>query len=706
MARLSPEIQSGPFTSALFADDLEVVAYAGLLRQPEHCAPRSRFADDNWDFSAVAGIPAYARRPRLLRVDWTSVEHPVWRLCAKELGLALLQPAVGLDRRLADARRLPLPPHNLGHHLNRWRAWFDWLALHGVAHLAEVTQAHCDVWLAGRRLEVDPSTIRADVRDIRLFDDYGPILTLDGYGEGFRPWGSKIAGKVAGCKDLGENSTAVIPDEVYGPLLAAAMFLVQVAGADVLAAREAWQHLQQRKHSYEGVDERLDRHLAGLRRAGLPLPELASFHLASQRGRGILDETDPLRLVNTRLIELQIGVSRGSVTRSARRRARLEAALADLGCSGGGLTAPVATVADPANFGRCQPWHQTFSPYDLQHLTQLIHTACYVVVAALSGLRRSELAEMRRGCVRAEELATGKVRYRVHAKLIKGKPFGGQDERWTVIKEVAQAFSMVESMTDADQPFARYVPEVRLLTLIRWINGPGARAFLAPIPDWHFTGRQFRRTLARLLGFRPHGVLAGKVHLKHISVVTSEGYYGRAGSSAAAFLAEVEQETVVARNETTRRLYADWMAGEPIGGPGRAELTKLFGAVAAEMASFEGSVIDSDRRVAELLRRRADTLHVGPLNNCWFVDPARAHCLKQAGRADATTPLIGMCEPTRCPNATIHPEQVSVWLDNQRHIDKLIANPRVPKQEKERLAVERPRVHAVVQVVSGNRAPR
>lgn len=57
-------------------------------------------------------------------------------------------------------------------------------------------------------------------------------------------------------------------------------------------------------------------------------------------------------------------------------------------------------------------------------------------------------------------------------------------------------------------------------------------------------------------------------------------------------------------------------------GPGRAELTKLFGEVRSDLAAFEGSVVDSDRRLEELLRRLANTLHVGPLNNCWFVDPA------------------------------------------------------------------------------------
>ena len=155
-------------------------------------------------------------------------------------------------------------------------------------------------------------------------------------------------------------------------------------------------------------------------------------------------------------------------------------------------------------------------------------------------MRRSELAEMRRGCMRPEQLANGKMRYRVHAKLIKARPVGGHDERWTVIAEVAQAFAVVEALTDVDQPFARFKPKTRERKFLRWTNGPGAHAFLAPIPPGTFSDREFRRTLARLLGFRPHGVIASKIHLKHVSVVTSEGYYGRAGSSAAAFLAEVE----------------------------------------------------------------------------------------------------------------------------------------------------------------------
>ena len=114
-------------------------------------------------------------------------------------------------------------------------------------------------------------------------------------------------------------------------------------------------------------------------------------------------------------------------------------------------------------------------------------TACYVVVVALSGLRRSELAEMRRGRVHPEQLADGRVRYRIEARMIKGRSFGGEVQRWTVIEEVAQAFALVERLVEDDLPFARIQPSVRYPTLIRWINGEGARSFLTPVPtEWRY----------------------------------------------------------------------------------------------------------------------------------------------------------------------------------------------------------------------------
>jgi hypothetical protein len=686
--------------SATFAPQLDILVVVGARLRPDPSLPKPCFGDDVWDLSAVADIPAYAQMPACLRLDWSTIAHPAFRLCAKEVGLALLQPRIGLDHRLANARRRAVPPHGLVAHLGRWRSWFSWLEVHGVRRLADVTQAHCDAWLVGRLEEVGRAAVHSEVRELRRFADYSALLTTDAYPPGFYPWPGRSAAQVAGWRSAGENTTPVIPDEVFSPLLAAALFLVQVAGPDVLAAREEWQRLMVTPCKGSGLDRRLHRYLAELRRSQQGLPELHPRHLEHQQARGVLDLADPLHRVNLRLIERHIGAYSGSLARAG-RRALVEGAVAELGCAPGGLRTLPAHVVDPADPANRRRWHRGFAPYDIDDLVNLVLTGAYVVVAALSGLRYSELAEMRRGCVRAEQLANGMVRHRIHTKLVKGRPFGGELHRWTVIAEVAQAFAVVEQLIPVDLPFARFNPIARFPKLLRWVNGgEGQRAFLAPVPeDWNFNGRQFRRTLARHLDFRPHGVLAGKVHLKHVSVTTSEGYYGRVGSSAAAFLADVEHERTRARLETTKELYADWVAGRPIAGPGRKELEVLFSSVRQELAALDSSVIATDSRLEDLLRRRAATLHVGTLNYCWFIDPARARCLLQAGRAGATAPLIAMCEPTRCANATIHPEHQPVWLDTTRHLDRLLASPVVPDHEKQRLALERERVHAVADAV-------
>ncbi|MGH2687479.1 MAG: hypothetical protein ACRDKW_01525, partial [Actinomycetota bacterium] len=502
--------------SETFGAELDIAAFIGVRLLDDPALPHPRFCDDVWDLSAIADVPVADRMPCRLRIDWTQIANPTWRICAKEVGLALLQPEVGLARRIPGARRRAVHPHALRRVVLIWRSWFAWMADHGLERLADLTQPHCDAWLAGRQQEVTTSTVLAEVSALRLFADYRTVLTLDVFAEGFRPWGSRTASHVAGWKSGGENATPVIPDDVLGPVLAGALFLVETAGPDVLAARAQWRAIHERatRPSPLTIDERLSGYLAELRRAGRCLPALDSQHLSQLRGRGALNEADPLHRVNLSVGAGSIGVDSHSLV-MPNRRPVLEAALEELGCAPGGISVPVTMVENPTRPGHRQPWHGEFSPWEVEDLGKLVLTACYIVVAALSGLRHGELAEMRRGCVRAELLPNGKMRYRIHGKVTKGRPFGGEAERWTVIEQVAIAFRLAGHLVDEDLPFARLCFGARYPRFVRWVNGPGARAFLAPIPvDWRVNGRQFRRTLARLLGFRPHGVLAGKIHLK------------------------------------------------------------------------------------------------------------------------------------------------------------------------------------------------
>ena len=121
-------------------------------------------------------------------------------------------------------------------------------------------------------------------------------------------------------------------------------------------------------------------------------------------------------------------------------------------------------MSDPTDRYPVRPWHPGFSPLRPRRLANLVLTACYVVVAALSGLRYSELAEMRRGCVHPEQLATARFATGFEARMIKGRPFGGEVQRWTVIEEVAQAFALVERLLSEAELALRPVPARRPAT--------------------------------------------------------------------------------------------------------------------------------------------------------------------------------------------------------------------------------------------------
>lgn len=208
-----------------------------------------------------------------------------------------------------------------------------------------------------------------------------------------------------------------------------------------------------------------------------------------------------------------------------------------------------------------------------------------------------------------------------------------------------------------------------------------------------------RRTLSLELARRPHGVLAGKAHLKHISVATTEGYAGRPGGAQARFYAEVQEEEAKHKTKLAASAYRDYVAGRMPAGPGARSLIKLFRSMDAELADLEitqPTVVASDRHIELLLKKRAATLHVQAANYCWFSDPAKALCLKLAGTPSATKPLAGLCDAARCSQATIHQQHRPIWHSTATTTASFLNNPRVPAGERQRLAAEHDRTLTVL----------
>jgi hypothetical protein len=82
------------------------------------------FDQDVWDFSGVAGMPAYLQ-PSFRRLDFTAVTNPAWRLVAKEHMAALLAPGHDRVHYLPGARRHPLTTTTCAQMLFHLTGWLN-----------------------------------------------------------------------------------------------------------------------------------------------------------------------------------------------------------------------------------------------------------------------------------------------------------------------------------------------------------------------------------------------------------------------------------------------------------------------------------------------------------------------------------------------------------------------------------------------------
>jgi hypothetical protein len=83
----------------------------------------------------------------------------------------------------------------------------------------------------------------------------------------------------------------------------------------------------------------------------------------------------------------------------------------------------------------------------------------------------------------------------------------------------------------------------------------------------HTTSADRSRTLAQELAQRPGGLLAAKIHLKHVSA-TTEGYANRPGGSQALFHAEVQELEEEHHLRLTIDAFHQFQAGQFPAGPG------------------------------------------------------------------------------------------------------------------------------------------
>ena len=695
---------------------LDICAAAGLRVEPG--MPRPVFDQDVWDFSGVMGLPAYLQ-PSLKRMDFTAITSPAWRLVAKEHITALLVPGHERVRHLPGARRHALTLTTCALLLIELTAWLNWLAGRGITSLAQVTSVHCHTYAAERARRTDsdgnvtgdspPAYYRA-IQAVGELASYRQLYTADRYDAGLRP-ADGVTTSGVGLR-LAENKTPVVPGAILQPMLAAALYMTGVLGPHVIAMLTGRRAAIARRESARknpgwypealtDVLQVIAAHVAD----GRPLDQVPADQVQARLRDGRMRQDDPLLTVSAEALAREAGYRQSMLAQwLPQLRPALEDAVRQVGIAP--PWARDAAQADRADGEGAIRWTEPLSDLHARDLADYLRTASIIVIAAISGMRKSELCELATGCcLPPREVMPGLFRYKIASTLIKGQPHGGTPDEWVVTKEVYDAAGiaaqLLGSPPDGSPLFGRFNLAVACRGFRGWVNGPaGQRLGLAPIPPGTVNLRMLRRTLAVELAYRPGGLLAAKIHLKHVSVVTTEGYANRPGGSQARFLTEVGKEEQRRNLALIQAEYDNYKSGIMPSGPGARDLAGFF-ATASGQPSGPGhqppAVIPGDQQIRAMLARRARTLHLGPANFCWFTDPAKALCLRQAGTPGTDQPLLAMCDSARCPQATHHPCHREIWAEAvTQHEEFIAALPRSQATEKARLQRELDRARHVL----------
>ena len=689
---------------------------------------RPMFADDQWDFTEVIGLPRQMSRVSR-RFDFTPIVSTRWRLLAKEQIMAMLAPRHDAVMPLPHAYRTPLHLLTVFGRLAELTRFLNWLASQGTTSLGDVDEECCEAWLAHRRYLLDasghvvgersPATRRAAAQAVADLVTHRELFTTDRVPTGLRPWRGAAPSVVAEMPcGTGQNKTRPVSDSLLQPMLAAALYLTSTLGPHAPGLLEQVRDADQRwslKHGEHVLSGRLPAReitqvLEGYRHDGASRCRWPpTGHVIRKRLEDGWSPDDPLAPVSLGLIARQAGFTQfwsQWIPPPART---------DRGDAGGrrgrkavrSATPPPSTRADGQ--GSQVSVDGTAAPrLEAVALTGIIRTASITLLAAVSGMRSSELMELEVGCCRPHE-EHGLVRYRLaRLKVIKDQPHGGTPDEWVVIEPAYQAAQLLERLHDNPQPgkplLGRFAFDVRYQWFRDWVNGPAAqRLGLAPIPDDPVSLRALRRTLSIELAYRPGGMLAAKLHLKHIAVATTEGYASRPGGAQAELLAEVNKHEAEHNLELVWAELRNYQQGIMPAGPGARELTEFFAHIDGKLTASEHGAPKtqaSDRDILNLMTKRARTLHLGTANYCWFTDPARALCLKLAGTPAADKPLIGMCDSARCPQATHHPCHHPVWAEHAENTKAFLGQlGPTRKTEKARLQADRDRALRVLDAI-------
>ena len=367
----------------------------------------SRFRDMVWDLTPAI----HQKHGKRLNLNFASVPQQ-FRPATKELFYALLagEPPPGQQQLHIETIRS---------HFSRVLAFLIWTDRRGIASIAALTAedlaAYQDHLL--KRPDGTPDWRQVQRRAVRLFWIYRARLTTDQLTldpDRLETWGDERS-----KADVGENRTERIPEAVLGPLLGWALRWVDDFADDVVRGHTEWLALnantgpnRTRRGAPPARDtqERLKALLARYRAERRPLPRGSKgwvnlAHLARELAcnAATLDYPPVVALLEDAVRD--VGIADGTWLRTEIR---------------GQLNG--------------QPWRTAIGYKDLPKLARQLRTACYIVIAYLSGMRDSEVKHLRRSCLATRRDNTNRAyRWIVTSQAFKGEGTPeGVEATWVV----------------------------------------------------------------------------------------------------------------------------------------------------------------------------------------------------------------------------------------------------------------------------------
>ncbi|MEW2522326.1 integrase [Actinacidiphila alni] len=564
---------------------------------PDHAHLNAHYTADIWPLAPLDANPG-KRKDQIHWQNCPALFESELRLAAWTMINGRLRPTFLRDRGTRIRSRIATS--TLKDTVTHWMALAAWLEPRGILTLADCDAAVLHEYglhlLARGRSRTRQRQRLGSLTRLWAFDQ----LSACPSGIGQPPWdGLGIDDYLPRATSTGgENDREPLDEKTMGPLLVWAIRMVDDLADDILTA---WGETQRLLHgartnlpTTSGMAS-LHAFLDPLIASQAPLPTF--FH----RGRTSLARS---------YIRGMTGASRGQLAEFVTRNGLVSLARQRPGpCP---LDVPVKGLIGGA------PWKESLDFGETAGLMRQLGTACFIVIAYLTGMRPGEVLGLRSGCCPDPEPdADGNVgRHLIRSHEYKtatdehGNYLSTGTERdvpWVAIAPVVNAIRVLERFVDAGQLlFSHEAHDLqgrkgtgalkpsglreRIEDFITWANAEAATHELTgevipADPHGKVGTARFRRSLAWHIARRPGGLVALAIQYGHLrTAITSEGYASRSRDGIHEL---IDVETVRAVADTVSELHDDLEAGAGISGPAAQRAIRA----AATAPRFEGTVI-------------------------------------------------------------------------------------------------------------------